>query len=63
MKKEWNSPEVEALSINGTEYNPNGGKIQDGLYVSKDGKYEIPTMGTSNGNSGIPDVGVTEDNK
>lgn len=58
MKKTWMNAELADLSINGTEYSPNGGKVQDGQYVSNDGKYEINTWGPSGQNEGEPGVEV-----
>lgn len=58
MKKQWSNPTISELKINNTEYDPNGGKIEDGMYQSIDGKYTFPTYGTSKGNSGTPETSV-----
>ena len=58
MKKIWNTPEFETLNVNATAYAPNGGTVQDGVYISKDGKFNEPTFAPSSGNSGTPEVDV-----
>lgn len=57
-KSNWNAPMVVELNISKTAYDPNGGNIKDGTYISKDGQYTLPTYGPSTGNSGVPEVEV-----
>lgn len=42
--KEWKAPELKELSLKDTEYFALNGSVQDGTYMSNDGKYEIPTF-------------------
>lgn len=42
--KEWKTPELKELSLRDTEYFSFTGTVQDGSYMSNDGKYEIPTF-------------------
>ena len=45
--KTWNQPMIEELDLNATAYSPAGGTVIDGSYVSRNGKYDIPTYGPS----------------
>lgn len=56
--KTWNAPAIEALNIKGTQYDPQGGEREDGVYVSYDGVHTQYTYGPSTGNSGTPSVDV-----
>lgn len=40
MKKNWNSPEVEALSVSATQYGGTVVREFDGIYVNAEGNWE-----------------------
>jgi len=39
MKKNWNSPEIEALAVSATMHGADFGAEYDNIYVNDDGSY------------------------
>ena len=52
--KKWNSPEMEELDLNATEYSKNGGARKDGVFTSENLTVEF--YGPSSGNDGKPAI-------